>query len=39
VGTPGELLMFLTGRQRAARVQVDGPAKLVDRLRSARLGG
>lgn len=38
VGAPGELLMFLTGRQRAARVQVDGPAKLVERLRTARLG-
>jgi uncharacterized protein (TIGR03085 family) len=38
VGAPGELLIFLTGRQRAARVQVDGPAKLADRLRTARLG-
>lgn len=38
VGAPGELLMFLTGRQRAARVQVDGPDELVERLRTARLG-
>jgi uncharacterized protein (TIGR03085 family) len=38
VGAPGELLMFLTGRQRAARVQVDGPHKLVERLRTGRLG-
>ncbi|MDM4719944.1 TIGR03085 family metal-binding protein [Micromonospora sp. WMMA1363] len=38
VGPPGELALFLTGRQRAARVQVDGPALLADRLRAARLG-
>ncbi|HEY2948795.1 MAG TPA: TIGR03085 family metal-binding protein [Micromonosporaceae bacterium] len=38
VGAPGELLMFLTGRQRAARVQIDAPAALADRLRTARLG-
>ncbi|HEY3010109.1 MAG TPA: TIGR03085 family metal-binding protein [Micromonosporaceae bacterium] len=38
VGAPGELLMFLTGRQRVARVQVDAPAALADRLRTARLG-
>ncbi|ASW55996.1 TIGR03085 family metal-binding protein [Plantactinospora sp. KBS50] len=38
VGAPGELILFLFGRQRAARVQLDGPAALVERLRTARLG-
>lgn len=38
VGTPGELTLFLFGRQRVARVQVDGPTALADRLRTARLG-
>ena len=38
VGTPGELALFLSGRQRAARVQIDGPADLAERLRTARLG-
>lgn len=38
VAAPGELALFLTGRQRVARVQVDGPAELVERLRTARLG-
>ncbi|MEW2382104.1 TIGR03085 family metal-binding protein [Micromonospora sp. NPDC047707] len=38
VGAPGELVLFLTGRQRAARVQVDGPTPVADRLRAARLG-
>ncbi|MER7460454.1 TIGR03085 family metal-binding protein [Micromonospora sp. NPDC126480] len=38
VGAPGELVLFLSGRQRAARVQVDGPAAVSDRLRAARLG-
>lgn len=38
VGAPGELLLFLTGRQRVARVQVDGPPALAERLRAARLG-
>jgi uncharacterized protein (TIGR03085 family) len=37
-GEPGELLMFLTGRQRAARVVVDGDPALAERLRRARLG-
>ncbi|GAB1646058.1 TIGR03085 family metal-binding protein [Krasilnikovia sp. MM14-A1259] len=37
-GEPGELVMFLSGRQRAARVQVDGPDAAADRLRTARLG-
>jgi uncharacterized protein (TIGR03085 family) len=38
VGEPGELLLFLSGRQRVARVQVEGPAPLAGRLRAARLG-
>lgn len=38
VGEPAELLLFLSGRQRVARVQVEGPAPLADRLRAARLG-
>ena len=37
VGAPGELLMFVAGRQRAARVQVDGPAELATRLRERNL--
>jgi uncharacterized protein (TIGR03085 family) len=37
-GDPGELAMFVSGRQRAARVEVTGPAELVDRLRDAKLG-
>ncbi|MBQ1027610.1 TIGR03085 family metal-binding protein [Micromonospora sp. C95] len=38
VGTPGELALFLSGRQRAARVQLDGPQAMIDRLRTANLG-
>lgn len=38
VGAPGELVLFLSGRQRVARVQLDGPPVLADRLRRARLG-
>jgi uncharacterized protein (TIGR03085 family) len=38
VGSPGELVLFLSGRQRVARVQVDGPAGPSSRLRAARLG-
>jgi uncharacterized protein (TIGR03085 family) len=37
-GAPGELLLFLSGRQRATQVQVDGTVPLADRLRKARLG-
>ncbi|MFI5897233.1 TIGR03085 family metal-binding protein [Actinoplanes sp. NPDC051513] len=33
----GELAMFLSGRQRAARADLDGPAEQVRRLRDARL--
>ncbi|WP_326552851.1 TIGR03085 family metal-binding protein [Micromonospora sp. NBC_01813] len=35
---PGELVMFLTGRQRVARVQIDCPAALEERLRNAGFG-
>ncbi|GIJ31818.1 TIGR03085 family metal-binding protein [Micromonospora sediminimaris] len=38
VGTPGELALFLSGRQRAARVQLDGAPALADRFRTASLG-
>jgi len=38
VGAPGELVLFLSGRQRVARVQADGQPALVARLRAARLG-
>ncbi|UWP81017.1 TIGR03085 family metal-binding protein [Dactylosporangium fulvum] len=37
-GAPGELLLFFTGRQRAAHVDVTGPDELADKLRGARLG-
>lgn len=38
VGAPSELVLFLSGRQRAARVQIDGPTDSADRLRDAQLG-
>lgn len=38
VGPPGELAIFMSGRQRAARVELIGPPELTDRLRRARLG-
>lgn len=37
-GTAGELAMFLSGRQAASRVSVDGRPEQVERLRTARLG-
>lgn len=37
-GDPGELAVFLTGRQRAARVELTGPDELTARLRTASLG-
>jgi uncharacterized protein (TIGR03085 family) len=37
-GRPGELAMFLTGRQQAADVALAGPDDLVERLRTAHLG-
>ncbi|SCE90973.1 TIGR03085 family protein [Micromonospora viridifaciens] len=38
VASPGELALFVSGRQRVARVQVDGPEAAASRLRAARLG-
>jgi uncharacterized protein (TIGR03085 family) len=37
-GPPGELLLYLFGRQRAAQVEVSGPDAAVEALRQARLG-
>ncbi|WP_432829278.1 TIGR03085 family metal-binding protein [Dactylosporangium sp. CA-092794] len=37
-GAPGELLMFFTGRQGAAAVEITGPDDLAEQLRGARLG-
>lgn len=37
-GTPGELVLFLSGRQRVALVEIDAPASLADRLRTAEFG-
>ena len=37
-GAPGELALFLSGRQRAARVAVTGRADVAERLREAQLG-
>lgn len=38
IGPPSELALFLSGRQRATRVQVDAPPPVADHLRKARLG-
>jgi uncharacterized protein (TIGR03085 family) len=35
---PSELAMFVSGRQRAARVDIDAPPQTAERLRTARLG-
>jgi uncharacterized protein (TIGR03085 family) len=37
-GAPGELLIFFTGRQRVADVEVSGPHDVVERLKAAHLG-
>jgi uncharacterized protein (TIGR03085 family) len=37
-GDPGELALFLSGRQRVSTVDVTGPDELTARLRKARLG-
>jgi uncharacterized protein (TIGR03085 family) len=37
-GEPGELALFVSGRQRAATVTIDGPPETAERLRTARLG-
>jgi uncharacterized protein (TIGR03085 family) len=38
IGDPGELALFLSGRQRAANVDVEGAPETAERLRTARLG-
>ncbi|MET0424468.1 MAG: TIGR03085 family metal-binding protein [Actinoplanes sp.] len=37
-GRPGELSLFLSGRQRAAQVDIEGPADLAERFRTEQLG-
>ena len=37
-GPPGELLLYLFGRQDAAQVEVSGPAAAVEAVRRARFG-
>ncbi len=37
-GDPGELVMFGSGRQRAARVEISGDEELAAQLRAASLG-
>ncbi|MFE2942431.1 TIGR03085 family metal-binding protein [Streptomyces sp. NPDC059255] len=37
-GEPGELLLFLSGRQEAARVELEGEKEAIDRVRGAKLG-
>ena len=38
VGEPGELALFLSGRQRAARVDVQAAPEVAERLRTAKFG-
>ena len=38
VGLPGELLLYLFGRQGAARVEVSGPAEAIEAVRRAHFG-
>jgi len=38
VGPPGELLLFLSGRQAHARVDLAGPEEITERMRGARYG-
>ena len=38
LGAPSELLLFLSGRQGHAVVELAGPAALTDRMRAARYG-
>jgi hypothetical protein len=37
-GEPGELLLFLFGRQAHARVELSGPEQIVARMRTAAYG-
>ncbi len=38
VGSPGELLLFLSGRQKHARVELTGPSEITNRMWTARYG-
>lgn len=38
IGDPGELVLFVSGRQRAARVEIEGPPETAERLRTAKFG-
>jgi uncharacterized protein (TIGR03085 family) len=37
-GEPGELTLFVSGRQRASKVAIEGPPEIVEKLRTARFG-
>ena len=37
-GEPGELALFVSGRQRAAKVDIDAPPEIAETLRTANLG-
>jgi uncharacterized protein (TIGR03085 family) len=37
-GSPGELVLFCSGRQQVARVDLEGPSEITERLRTASLG-
>jgi hypothetical protein len=37
-GPPGELVLFATGRQRVAQVELSGPPDAVERVRGADFG-
>jgi hypothetical protein len=37
-GDPGELTLFLSGRQRASKVAIEGSEEIAEKLRTARLG-
>jgi uncharacterized protein (TIGR03085 family) len=37
-GEPGELTLFVSGRQRASKVEIEGSPEIAEKLRSARLG-
>ncbi len=38
IGDPGELVLFVSGRQRAARVEIEAPPETAERLRTAKFG-
>jgi uncharacterized protein (TIGR03085 family) len=37
-GEPGELTLFVSGRQRAAKVEIEGSPEIAERLRTASFG-